>query len=80
MIAFLFVLWIIFSLMIYTCIIGSWHAVKYRAVNIMFVTMWLIYPDVSSAIWSSFACMDYEEGYTRLYTNLEIQCWSGNHL
>ena len=59
-----------FTILIRAAIVGSWHAVKNKAVNLMLITIWIIYPDVSSAIFSSLACVDFGEGYGRLWGNL----------
>lgn len=43
------------------------------------ITIWLFQPDVASYIFASFSCVE-RGGKQRLYQDLEIICWEGQHL
>ena len=55
--------------------------VKDRAVSLVVVTLWLIYPDVTQNAFSSLACKKTEgAAEPRLYKDMGVVCWEGAHL
>ena len=54
--------------------------VKDRAVSLVVVTLWLIYPDVTQNAFSSLACKTMAEAEPRLYKDMDVVCWEGAHL
>ena len=62
---------------------------KHKAVGMIIMTLWLIYPDICHVIFSSLSCINPAAGskeptpieaVSRLYRDLATECWEGDHL
>ena len=62
---------------------------KHKAVGMIIMTLWLIYPDICHVIFSSLSCINPAghtkepteiESVSRLYRDLATECWVGDHL
>ena len=49
-----------------------------RAISVMVIIMFLVYPTIVSLAFSTLRCVDVD-GDLRLLDDLEIQCWSSSH-
>jgi len=75
-----FIIW--FSIIIYfaRCIRGASHTITKLWWNMVIVTFWLTHPDICHYVFASFACINVDDsGKSRLFYDLEVVCWEGNH-
>ena len=60
-------------------IIERFNENKEKAICMIIMILWLIYPDICHVMFSSISCIE-KEGVYRLYRDLEVICWEKEHL
>lgn len=71
--------WCLFVLAFRACCKRTWDKLLDEFIGLTVITIWLLYPDVARVIFSSFSCVKNKDSSTRLFTDLEIMCWEGEH-
>ena len=51
---------------------------KNKMIGVAVVTFWLFHPDVAHIVFASLSCSD-RGGESRLFNDLDIVCWQGQH-
>jgi len=80
---------VILFIVFYLFPVHGFNRSKHRAVGMIVMTLWLIYPDLCHVIFSSMSCINPSDGKknatpfentSRMYRDLDVICWSGHHL
>ena len=76
---FAMIIFMAFVLSLISCKKGSMNAIRDQMICIVVVTLWLFHPDVCHAVFASLSCVEDDLGRHRLFSDLEIVCWEGQH-
>jgi len=58
----------------------GWESFCNHFISTSLIILWLLYPEICHWIGTAFSCVTIEDGSVRMFSDLEIICWQGDHM
>jgi len=71
--------WFVLVMFIVSLTKGSFNAIRDQLICAIIVILWILHPDICHAVFASFSCIADGNGQSRLFHDLEVVCWEGQH-
>ena len=71
--------WFVLVMFIVSLTKGSFNAIRDQLICSIIVILWIVHPDICHAVFASFSCIADGNGQSRLFHDLEVVCWEGQH-